>query len=81
MAAISNPAPGTEYGPCIEPCAHGDCRNIRDEASAPCTICSEPIGYDRPFYVDRYDGPARFKHFDCAIKSRMRPKTPGGKVR
>jgi hypothetical protein len=74
MAAISIPAPGTEYGPCKEACKHIDCEANRSDAAALCSLCKDPIGFETPFYVDRFDGPPVFKHFKCAIKARkVRP--------
>lgn len=70
MAAISNPAPGSKYGPCAEPCEHADCKESREEAAALCTICDEPIGYEIAFYRDGgYGEPWRYKHFKCAFNN------------
>lgn len=55
MAAISLPAPGTTYGPCVEACAHRDCAATRREAAKRCAECAEPIGYERPWVVDGDD--------------------------
>lgn len=52
MAAIGLSAPGTEYGPCLEDCQHIDCAATREKAAVICPDCREPIGYDRPFYLD-----------------------------
>lgn len=50
MAAITLPAPGTEYGPCTEPCAHRDCAETRTWAARLCTYCQQPLGYSQPVY-------------------------------
>ncbi len=50
MAAGTLPEPGTEYGPCAEPCKHTDCAATREMVTATCRFCLEPIGYDRRFY-------------------------------
>ena len=52
MAASTLPAPGTQYGPCAEPCSHTDCAHTRRMAAAVCPFCDEAIGYDRRFYND-----------------------------
>lgn len=61
MAAGSLPAPGTEYGPCVEACEHRDCAATRRMLEAPCRICGEPIGHERRFYdeTDRDTAPAQ----------------------
>ena len=51
MAAGRIPAPGTEYGPCADDCAHRDCAATRRQAAAACRICGEPIGYERAYFV------------------------------
>jgi hypothetical protein len=59
MAAGTLPRPGTEYGPCIEECAHQGCAETRAMAEAACDICDDQIGHDRRFYrrdVIRIDG-------------------------
>ena len=52
MAAGRLPRPGTTYGPCVETCEHRDCAATRRDAEKSCTICDEPISYDRGFYRD-----------------------------
>jgi len=52
MAAAWLSKPGTEYGPCPDPCKHTDCQATRDMAAALCHVCEEPIGYDRRFYFE-----------------------------
>lgn len=44
--------PGTDYGPCTEPCRHTDCAATREMAAAPCVRCGDPIDYDRHFFRD-----------------------------
>lgn len=61
MAAISIPTPGTELGPCAQPCEHRDCAANRAMAEAICTVCEEPIGYERRFFA----GPV---HYLCEIQ-------------
>lgn len=39
-------APGTEYGPCAEPCAHQGCTQARAAAAQVCPRCRQPMGYD-----------------------------------
>ena len=53
MAAGTISAPGSEYGPCTDDCAHIDCAASRDTAESPCTMCGHPIGYETRFYADR----------------------------
>ena len=50
MAAAETPAPGTEYGPCVEDCAHRDCTCSRREAATLCRLCGKPIGYQVRWY-------------------------------
>lgn len=52
MAAGVLSKPGTEYGPCAEPCRHIDCAGTRTIAETVCRYCDKPIGYDRRFYND-----------------------------
>ena len=61
MAAGVLPHLGTKYGPCVAPCAHRDCQTTREMAAAPCTVCAEPIGYDRAFYRTGHD----YAHARC----------------
>ncbi len=62
MAPGLIPRPGTDYGPCSEPCRHIDCQQTRHDAAAVCPHCRQPIGYDRPFY--RQAG--ELAHASCA---------------
>lgn len=50
MASSALAAPGTKYGPCIEPCEHRDCAASREIAAAPCLLCRESIGFNRHYY-------------------------------
>lgn len=52
MAAGHLSPPGTEYGPCYEPCGHNDCFATRTMAISKCRICLGAIGYDRRFYKE-----------------------------
>jgi len=51
MAAGALARPGTEFGPCIEPCEHEDCKQIRLMAKMHCEVRGEPIGYERRYYL------------------------------
>ena len=46
MSITTLSAPGSEYGPCLDPCGHIDCQEIRHIAQSPCVICFLTIGYD-----------------------------------
>jgi hypothetical protein len=50
MAAGYLPEPGSEWGPCVDPCSHSDCALTRADAQRSCRICAESIGYDRGYY-------------------------------
>lgn len=66
MAATTLPAPGSEFGPCVEPCAHRDCEATREMAAAACVHCSQPIGYDVRFYrVDLTHPKGLYAHARC----------------
>jgi hypothetical protein len=70
MAATSNAAPGTEYGPCAGICSHRDCADTRATAQVKCTACDKVIGYGQPFYRDNPDGVTDWKkliHASCAV--------------
>jgi hypothetical protein len=69
MAASATPAPGTQYGPCAEPCEHRSCECSRREAAALCRICTQRVGYGRPWYatIDNIPGAV---HADCAEEPR-----------
>ena len=68
MAAAALPRPGTEYGPCAEPCEHSDCASTRELAETLCVDCGEPIGYDDRFY--QLGDWTKLEHLICAIKNR-----------
>lgn len=63
MAASTLPAPGTEYGPCLDPCLHRDCVETRRMALARCDFCGDPIGYDVRYY--RTDTGNDYAHAPC----------------
>jgi hypothetical protein len=65
MAAAALPAPGTEYGPCVEPCEHSDCASTRELAATPCVECHEPIGYDDRFY--QLGDWQHLEHLKCSV--------------
>lgn len=56
MAYIILSEPGTKYGPCKEPCAHKDCAATRKEAESICSLCSQPLGYQRKITRDNEYG-------------------------
>jgi hypothetical protein len=64
MAAGRLPEPGTEFGPCIEPCKHRDCLASRQMAEAICPECKKPIGYGVGFYK-RHGGEGELVHAAC----------------
>ncbi|MFA5385101.1 MAG: hypothetical protein WC364_10630 [Eubacteriales bacterium] len=61
MAAGKIAAPGTEYGPCKEPCSHTDCASSRSMAEAECIHCGKPIGYETSCYSTE----TGFAHAKC----------------
>lgn len=63
MASAVVSSPGTEYGPCVDPCPHRDCAMQRSIASMVCPICLERIGYEVRYYADEFDG---YCHAVCA---------------
>ena len=65
MAALGLSAPGTEYGPCIEDCAHEDCAQTRRMAACVCRICDQPIGYDDRFFREGEGGWDHLVHATC----------------
>lgn len=69
MSAVSMPAPGTELGPCADPCPHTDCADSRRMADAACHLCLESIGYERRFCADES---GRLVHLAC-LYDRERP--------
>lgn len=65
MAAGKIPAPGSEYGPCADPCQHIDCAQTRAMAATVCRFCGQPIGYDTRLY----DVEHQLVHADCYERS------------
>lgn len=63
MAPGSLPAPGTEFGPCAEACAHRDCNVTRADAAKLCNVCTKPIGYNTLFFQE--DGWKKLTHARC----------------
>jgi hypothetical protein len=53
MAAARLPKPGTEFGPCVDPCEHIDCAATRADADSLCHYCDGPIGYEERYYRDQ----------------------------
>lgn len=76
MAAGSLPKPGTEFGPCMEPCVHEDCALTRKMAESECYECKKPIGYDRRFFDHRERG---LCHESCAHEALSRLNARLGK--
>jgi len=62
MSITTLSAPGSEYGPCLDPCGHIDCQEIRHIAQSKCRTCSLDIGYDREIMM-LADG--TIVHADC----------------
>ena len=54
--------PGDEFGPCIGPCVHKPCREVRVKAGTKCVYCDLPIGYGVRFTMDEQG----VVHEDCA---------------
>jgi hypothetical protein len=52
-----------ELGPCLEPCEHRSCRQMREDAASLCRICSRPIGWNNPIYYEEQG----LVHRDCLI--------------
>ena len=50
MGWLTLPKPGSEYGPCVEPCVHRDCAATRNDAGKICEHCGQKIGFDVPYY-------------------------------
>jgi len=67
MAAGRISEPGTEFGPCPEPCHHTDCAQLRKTTEAICRFCDKPIGYAVRFYVDP-DNEKSYVHALCLEK-------------
>jgi hypothetical protein len=68
MAAGVLSSPGTEFGPCADPCQHKDCAATRLTSVSFCVICGEQIGYETRYYMadggTPKDGP--WEHAACA---------------
>ena len=73
MAAITLPAPGTALGPCAETCAHRDCAETHQIATAECFYCIHPIGYGTRFYTSAITG-ATYAHASCVEKAAIAAK-------
>ncbi len=74
MAATHVSPPGSDYGPCPEPCSHIDCAASRDTAASICRFCTHPIGYGRRYYHDPDEirgcgRPPRWVHATCLYKA------------
>lgn len=70
MAAGSLASPGTEVGPCADPCEHRDCATTRRMAETACVHCSDPIGYGTSFYNVTPDGEpvwSKLAHAGCEL--------------
>lgn len=66
MAASIYPlAPGTQYGPCPEPCLHQDCQRSRTDSAMECRICKQPIGYGNRTYQEGSGTTYNLVHADC----------------
>lgn len=65
MAASMLSKPGTNVGPCAEPCHHHDCAEMRGMAAALCVYCGKPIGYDTRFYREGHTGNS-LAHAECS---------------
>jgi hypothetical protein len=59
--------PGTDTGPCAQPCEHTDCKATREQADAACALCLVPIGYETKFVNLGSLGPT---HWLCALRER-----------
>ena len=62
---------GFQIGPCKE-CNHWRCEKMRQTASAFCTYCGQPIGYETGFYQQG----ETVGHSDCAIEQLAREARP-----
>ena len=64
MNAIGLPKPGTEHGPCSDPCNHVDCAATWAQSASPCGLCGASIGFALPI---RYESAgAILTHAECA---------------
>lgn len=68
MAASAIPAPGTEYGPCVdEACGHIDCAVNRKAAAGTCRICKQPVGFGVRLYDEWTDQETPTGRYDYYI--------------
>jgi hypothetical protein len=65
MAAGTLSAPGSRYGPCLEPCQHKDCAHTRAMASQLCITCGKPIGYEVAFFNAGAGDWKSLQHEEC----------------
>jgi hypothetical protein len=67
MAAGYIQKPGREWGPCLDPCSHLDCKANREMAASLCKYCHQQIGYERGFYNVREtaNDPNDLVHSSC----------------
>lgn len=59
LSIITNP--GEKYGPC-DSCHHDECMELREIAITTCHLCSQAVGFKRPYC---YDADRRPVHFSC----------------
>lgn len=64
--------PGTEAGPCAEPCEHYDCAQIRTTVKSICHYCGEEIGYDNAYLIEDKLRPVHSACVDNEIEERRR---------
>lgn len=65
MAFGTLPRPGTELGPCANPCSHTDCAQSRQMAETVCRVCTTPIGYDAKMC---FDSVGSLVHYLCILE-------------
>ena len=65
MAYITLAEPGTEYGPCAEPCMHKDCDATKTQASTLCPYCLKPLGYGHALTRADTEVSTGLGHFAC----------------
>lgn len=66
MAPSEFSKPGTEFGPCEEKtCGHTDCAEIWQMVEKLCPLCSDAIGFERPFIHFKPNG---LVHYSCALE-------------
>ncbi len=64
MSFIVLSEPGTQYGPCAEPCLHTDCAASRVQAATVCPHCNERLGYDVAITTSPYEK-GKMAHLSC----------------